>query len=64
MPDFSEMGDNAPIIFAPHTVVGLTGWSRDFNENTVSPSFCIRSKDIADKNSKLIYAAKSGSFSV
>ena len=58
-PDYSEIGDNAPNMLAPHIVGCLAqGW-RDLIEKTVSPSFCILIMVMAERSSKLDTAASS-----
>ena len=58
-PDYSEMGESAPNMFAPHTIGCLAqGWW-DFIEKTASPSFCILIMVMAERSSKLDMTASS-----
>ena len=60
IPDASDIGDNAPITLAPHTV-SFCIVPRDFKEKVVSPSLSTLSIEMAARNSILIVAASYGS---
>ena len=60
IPDASDIGDNAPITLAPHTV-SFCIVPHDFKEKVVSPSLSTLSIEMAARNSILIVAASYGS---
>ena len=60
IPDASNIGDNAPIMLAPHTALFCI-IPHDFKEKVVSPSLSILSFEMVARNSILIVAASYGS---